>query len=676
MTVAPLRLQRRVPRLQIGLPRQTVRLRLTVVYGTLFLLMGAALLAITYLLVARNLPAGPVTTGKPATGLAAPATLPAALPGRFAGGSLFVRAGGGGCHLLAGPSRSPAQLEARAQRCLSQQRALELNQLLTESGIALAIMTVVSVGLGWLVAGRMLGKLRTITAAARSISASNLNARLSLAGPRDELRELGDTFDGLLGRLEAAFDAQRQFVANASHELRTPLARQRTLIEVALADPEPTASGLRNLCTRLLATGEQQERLIEALLTLARSQRGLDRREPVDLAALTGEVMLARRPEAEERGLSVAATLDPALAVGDSRLAERLVANLIDNAVRHNVADGSVQVTTGIAEGCAMLSVTNTGPVISPDDVPRLVRPFQRRGADRIGTPDGLGLGLSIVAAIAEAHGGWLRLTARPAGGLAVRAGFPLAVRDPHHPRSGLADRGSGSRRQFDLDYQPATVARLGVDGALVGDGNSADDGQAQAGPSVVGAVGRQPAERLEDRRQRGGGDVLAGVAHGQPRLGGDGDLDPAVRLVVHDRVGDEIADEPLQQQRIACHQPLREHPAHADPVLGGQFEVGVQDRRGELVEAHRDLAGQAAFALGQHQQPFNEPFVTLVGAEQLAAEPVQVRPAVRVVHGYLGEQPMHGELGAQLVRGVGREPTLALVADHEPVQSRVDRVG
>ena len=167
----------------------------------------------------------------------------------------------------------------------------------------------VSIGLGWLVAGRMLGKLRTITAAARSISASSLYARLALGGPDDELKELGDTFDGLLARLEAAFGAQRQFVANASHELRTPLARQRTLIEVALADPEPSVRGLTDVCERVLATGEQQERLIEALLTLARSQRGLDRREPIDLAALTAEIVLTRQPEAELRGLTLATGL-------------------------------------------------------------------------------------------------------------------------------------------------------------------------------------------------------------------------------------------------------------------------------------------------------------------------------------------------------------------------------
>ncbi len=420
MTGAPRPPERLVPRRWLRLPRRTVRLRLTLVYGSSFLLSGAALLAITYLLVSRSLPAGPVTAGTSAR-----RAIP---PGVMSGGTVFVRAADGACRLLAGPLRSPAQLAARAQRCLSQQRALELNQLLTESGIALAIMTVVSVGLGWLVAGRVLRKLRTITAAARSISASNLHARLALAGPDDELTELGDTFDGLLARLEAAFDAQRQFVANASHELRTPLARQRTLIEVALADPEPSVAALRDACVRVLATGEQQERLIEALLTLSRSQRGLDRREPLDLAALTGEVLLARRPEAEQRGLAVAATLSSAPAPGDAWLAGRLVANLIDNAMRHNVAHGSLQVSTGTAAGCAVLSVFNTGPVIPPEDVARLVRPFQRGGADRTGNSDGLGLGLPIVAAIAEAHGGWFRVNALSGGGLGVQTGFPQAA--------------------------------------------------------------------------------------------------------------------------------------------------------------------------------------------------------------------------------------------------------
>jgi signal transduction histidine kinase len=410
----------RVPRRWLRLPRRTVRLRLTLVYGGLFLLSGAALLAITYLLVSRSLPAGPVM-GK----AAAPSVAP---PGGMSSGQFFVQSRAGSCGLFTGPLGTPAQVAARAQQCLSQQRALELKQLLTESGIALAIMTVVSIGLGWLVAGRVLGKLRTITAAARSISASSLHARLTLAGPDDELKELGDTFDGLLARLEAAFGAQRQFVANASHELRTPLARQRTLIEVALADPEPSVAALQNLCTRVLATGEQQERLIEALLTLARSQRGLDRREPIDLAAIAGEVLEARRPEAELRGLTVAANLQPAPTLGDARLAERLAANLVDNAMRHNVAHGTIQVTTGTRAGHAVLAVRNTGPLIPPDQVPRLFQPFQRGGADRTGTREGQGIGLSIVAAIAEAHGAWLRASALTDGGLRVQAGFPQRV--------------------------------------------------------------------------------------------------------------------------------------------------------------------------------------------------------------------------------------------------------
>jgi signal transduction histidine kinase len=428
----------RVPRRLLGvpprwlrLPRRTVRLRLTLVYGCLFLLSGAALLAITYLLVSRSLPTGPVTGRAAAPPLLTPGGVSGGTPGGVSSGKVFVQAKAGSCGLFTGPLGTPAQVAARAQRCLSQQRALELKQLLTESGIALAIMTVVSIGLGWLVAGRVLRKLRTITAAARSISASSLHARLTLAGPDDELKELGDTFDGLLARLEAAFGAQRQFVANASHELRTPLARQRTLIEVALADPEPSVGALQDVCARVLATGEQQERLIEALLTLARSQRGLDRREPMDLAVIAAEVLEARRPEAERRGLTVDADLQPAPALGDARLSERLAANLVDNAMRHNVAHGTIQVATEVVAGHAVLAVRNTGPVVPPDQVPRLFQPFQRSGAGRTGTREGQGLGLSIVAAIAEAHGAWLQASALTGGGLRVQAGFPQRVSPP-----------------------------------------------------------------------------------------------------------------------------------------------------------------------------------------------------------------------------------------------------
>jgi signal transduction histidine kinase len=266
-------------------------------------------------------------------------------------------------------------------------------------------MTVASVGLGWLVAGRVLRPLRAITGAARSISASSLPSRLALTGPHDELKELGDTFDGLLARLEAAFSAQRQFAANASHELRTPLARQRTLIEVALADPQPPVLALQAACGRALATGEQQERLIEALLTLARSQRGLDQLELVDLAAITADVVGAQQAQAAGHQVTVDAVIGSAVTTGDARLAERLVTNLVDNAIRYNQPDGWVRIRTGTLDGLATLRIENSGPVIPPAEVARLFGPFQRLTPDRTGgASTGTGLGLSIVNAITIAH--------------------------------------------------------------------------------------------------------------------------------------------------------------------------------------------------------------------------------------------------------------------------------
>jgi len=440
----------RSPRHWFRTPRRTVRLRLTLVYSALFLVLGAALLAITYLLVSKSLPAGPIAAGTSAT--APSATAPSATAPPSA--AVFFRSRTGSCHLSAPLVGPPDQLQAQAQRCLSEQRAAELRQLLTESGVALAIMAVVSIGLGWLVAGRMLGKLRTITAAARSVSARNLHARLAMAGPEDELKELGDTFDGLLARLEASFGAQRQFVANASHELRTPLARQRTLIEVALADPEPSIASLRDVCQRLLVTGEEQERLIEALLTLARSQRGLDRRAPVELASIADRVLRAQWPEAESRGLTVTASLQSAPALGDVPLAERLVTNLVENAVRHNVPRGAVDVSTGTWAGRAILSVFSSGPPIPPDQVDRLFQPFQRGvSRDRTGDRDGLGLGLSMVTAIAEAHGAWVQAHALPDGGLGIRVGFPLAA--PAAPPGSPGQVQAPPARQAPPGHQP-----------------------------------------------------------------------------------------------------------------------------------------------------------------------------------------------------------------------------
>jgi signal transduction histidine kinase len=410
------RLSRRLLRVAArpNLPRNTIRLRLTAIYGGLFLASGAALLAVNYVIVAhRYNSAFFVSTGQT----------------QYGG---FVSVQGSGPVLTTKTGLLPAGLPSVQALTVAgkHQSVAALNTLLIASGIALAIMALISIWLGWLVAGRALRPLRTISNAAREISASNLHRRLALDGPDDELKQLGNTFDALLGRLEASFDAQRQFVANASHELRTPLTLERTLVEVALADPDATVESLRETCERVLAAGEQQERLIEALLTLSRSQRGLDRREPFDLAVVAGEVLLDRAPEAESRRLRVETALDPAPTSGDSALGERLVANLVDNALRHNLTGGRLDVATGTKAGRAVLTVSNSGPPVPPAEVARLFEPFQRL-SDRSGHDGGLGLGLSIVHAIAAAHGATLTARARPEGGLTIEVGFPPAEPAP-----------------------------------------------------------------------------------------------------------------------------------------------------------------------------------------------------------------------------------------------------
>jgi signal transduction histidine kinase len=383
--------------------RGSVRLRLTLLFGGLFLVAGAALLAITYGLVSH------------------------------ATNDIFVARQSGGA-ITSGPTLLPdaQQLQTQAVSYAGATRAAENDALLLYSGIALAIMSVASVALGWFAAGRALRPLRRITAGARQISATNLHERLALEGPDDDLRELADTIDDLFARLDASFDAQRAFIANASHELRTPLARSRTLLEVALRNPGASFESLRDACERVLAAGAEQERLIEALLTLARGQRGIGRREPLDLAAITRDVLAARGTEVAARGLSMEVMLAPALMAGDFALSERAVANLIDNALRHNLADGTVWVSVGTDEDRAVLSVANTGPVIAPGEVDGLLVPFRRGGTVRARTracpspDDGLGLGLSIVAAIATAHGAAFSVAARPeGGGLIAELAFP-----------------------------------------------------------------------------------------------------------------------------------------------------------------------------------------------------------------------------------------------------------
>jgi signal transduction histidine kinase len=388
-------------------------MRLTMIYGGLFLLSGTALLAITFFLV-RGVYTRQFFVNTGAAGI----TKVLIAQGQSKG--FTVRSS-----TIVPPLGQPNNKSISVLAAASAQSDAVLHQLLIDSGIALAIMALLSIWLGWVIAGRALQPLRTISHAARDISASSLHRRLNLQGPDDELKQLGTTFDDLLGRLEASFDAQRQFVANASHELRTPLTLERTLIEVALADPEADVESMRRTCRQVLAVGEQQERLIEALLTLSRSQRGLDEHEPVDLAAIATAAVGA----VDRKDLRVSDTFDPARTSGDARLVERLVANLIANAVRHNEPGGYVTVATETVGGRAVLTIENSGPKISPAELPRLFRPFQRLNVDRAADTPGLGLGLSIVDAIARAHGATIDTVAREDGGLRVEVAF-LATND------------------------------------------------------------------------------------------------------------------------------------------------------------------------------------------------------------------------------------------------------
>jgi signal transduction histidine kinase len=428
----------------LRLPRRPARLRLTTLYGGLFLACGAVLLAVTYVLVE--------VTGSP-TGSGSQ------LPGQLTNPPAAQSSPAGQRLQLTGPFSADQLRQIAAAQKVGATRVVKavLRELLIRSPIALAIVTVVALVLGWVVAGRILRPLATMTAAARRISASNLNERLSLHGPDDELKALGDTLDALFARLEASFEAQRHFVANASHELRTPLTRERSMLQVALDDPETTSETWRDTAREVLASNAEQEELIEALLALASSEGGLDQREPVDLAAITGEVLLVPRPELDRLGLHVEAATRPAILYGDPLLTERLVANLVDNAVRHNIPGGSVQITTGTTGGRAVLAVASTGPVIPPAEVGRLFQPFQRLHARRASNGHGHGLGLSIVRAIATAHGATIGARALPGGGLAIDVTFPPAA-----SANGNPSQPSGTRRPRTrpATRQPSAVTR------------------------------------------------------------------------------------------------------------------------------------------------------------------------------------------------------------------------
>jgi signal transduction histidine kinase len=396
------------PRSWLRRTRRTARLRLTLLYTGMFLGLGTALIVGIFLLSSSG-------TVVHAESVAVPVSEAKVAIGSGTGqGTFVVPAPALRKHLLKGITNG-----------VTQQRSADLARLLATSWALLAVTAIVSALLGWFAAGRVLRPLRQMTDTARTISAGNLGRRLALTGPDDEFKRLGDTLDDLLARLETAFDAQRRFVANASHELRTPLTVERTLLQVALADPDATEASLRAACEELLACGREHERLLESLLTLASSERGLNHREPVDLARVAGHVLLTPRPDMQRHGLELDTTLDPAATAGDPALIERLMANLVDNAVRYNRPGGRVEIRTAAVNGHAVVSVANTGPVVRAEETERMFEPFQRLGGGRAARADGHhGLGLSIVRAIATAHDATIDAVPRPAGGLAITVRF------------------------------------------------------------------------------------------------------------------------------------------------------------------------------------------------------------------------------------------------------------
>jgi len=388
-----------------ALPRRTIRLRLTAVYGMLFLASGAGLLTITNVL-ARGWP--------------------------WPQYSLSVLAPAGSSHgRITAITAGPTQAEWLAQ--LAAERSADLNQLLAESAIALGIMAVASAALGWLMAGRALRPLRAMTTAARAISAEDLTRRLAVPGPGDELKDLGDTIDELLQRLETAFAAQRRFAASASHELRTPLAMMRTSLDVAIAKPGPVHPQLTVLARKLREGLDLADQLVENLLLLARAQHGaIDDQQTIPLALLITAAIDTRAGLIASMGLRIRhAAADGALVTGNPVLLAQMTSNVIDNAVRHNCPGGWVRTQVTRDGPAVRLLVDNGGPVLDPGKVATLAQPFRRLGNDRTGSAGGTGLGLSIADAVATAHGGTLHLHARPEGGLRAVIDLPAAPAGP-----------------------------------------------------------------------------------------------------------------------------------------------------------------------------------------------------------------------------------------------------
>jgi len=387
--------------------RSTIRVRLSLLYAGAFFLAGAALVGLMYFFMGQALDRQ--VTARVGIIQHLPESNPTE-PGSLRSAHQQAR-------------------ELRAQ--FERDREGTLNSMLVTSLVALGVVGVAAGGLGWLVAGRALRPLQQITATARRVADRSLHERISLDGPDDEIKDLADTFDAMLERLDRSFDSQRRFVANASHELRTPLTINRTLVEVALDNPRADAT-VRQLGANLLAVNERHERLIDGLLTLASSEQGITDPTPVDLSDVAGHIVAESEDAARAAGIHVRTDLRPASVTGDPVLLERLVQNLLDNAIRYNLpGEGEITVATNALAESVHLTVENTGPLVPSYEIPSLFEPFRRiptteRLADSTASVNrGAGLGLSIVRSVAHAHGGDVDASPREGGGLTVRVRLP-----------------------------------------------------------------------------------------------------------------------------------------------------------------------------------------------------------------------------------------------------------
>ncbi|MFF4396163.1 sensor histidine kinase [Streptomyces sp. NPDC001480] len=389
--------------------RPTIRIRLTLLYGGMFLIAGILLLSIIYLLAAQA-----ISTGNQP-------------PFKIVSASNEIKVTSPDCPAVNNASGlTLTQFNSAVSDCIDHSRQAALDNLLSRSLLALLGLAVIAFAFGYAMAGRVLSPLGRITRTARAVAGSDLSRRIELDGPDDELKELADTFDDMLERLQRAFTAQQRFVGNASHELRTPLAINRTLLEVHLSDPGAPVE-LQQLGKTLLATNERSEQLVEGLLLLARSDNQIIERKPVDLAEVASQAIDQVHAEAEAKGVGIRGGCKPAVVQGNGVLLERIALNLVQNAVRYNIPeDGWVEVVTEVQHGQAVLTVSNTGPVVPAYEIDNLFEPFRRLRTERTGSDKGVGLGLSIARSVARAHGGHIAATPREGGGLVMRVTLPI----------------------------------------------------------------------------------------------------------------------------------------------------------------------------------------------------------------------------------------------------------